>query len=478
MSMSATAGPASIRFFGAVGEVTGSLHLLELGEHRVLLDCGAWQGESEPEDRPEDAFPLPPTEIDAVVLSHAHIDHCGRLPVLVRHGFRGPIWCQHGTADLVPIMLRDSARLAEGDAERENKRRAREGRPPIEPLFTVADAERVLSMLRPLRYLESREILAGVQLCLHEAGHIIGSATVEIGYAGRVLLYSGDLGQRGMPILRDPKPPARADLVLMESTYGDRLHRPRADTVVEIGALLERAARDGGNVLIPAFAVGRTQEVLHWLTQHYEDWNIARWRVILDSPMAIEASAVYAKHPELYDEESQAALRSGRSWSELPNLEHSVTTQDSIAINEIRSGAIIIAGSGMCTGGRIRHHLFRNLARRECHVMIVGYQAWGTLGRLLVDGVPRVKLFGEQIPVRARIHTVGGLSAHADQQGLLNWYASIEGRPPVYLVHGEDRARRVLAERLEAELDATVHLPSADQRVDWYEPGVPVEPSD
>lgn len=272
------------------------------------------------------------------------------------------------------------------------------------------------------------------------------------------MVFSGDIGPKGTPILRDPAAIERADLVLMESTYGNRLHRSRADTVAELGAILLAAHASRGNVVIPAFAVGRTQELLYWFAQHYDEWNLGSFRIFLDSPMATKVVEVYERHEELFDAEARALWRTRPHPLKLPNLWFTDSVGESQAINEHQGGAIIIAGSGMCNGGRIRHHLKHNLARRNAHIVFVGYQAQGTLGRLLVDGAPRVKLFGEWINVQAQRHTVGGLSAHADQAGLTDWYGAIGGHPPVYLVHGEDNAREPLAENLRARFGAKAEL--------------------
>ncbi|MCQ4163972.1 MBL fold metallo-hydrolase RNA specificity domain-containing protein [Tahibacter harae] len=439
-----------IQFCGANGEVTGSSHLLEADGRRILLDCGMIQGDEETEQRNADPFPFDPAALDALVLSHAHIDHVGRVPLLVSRGFRGPIYAQAATAELSRIMLLDSASIAESDTLRENRRRASQGLAPLQPLYTRGDAEAALQRLRPLPYDEEVEIFPGLHLRLRDAGHILGSAAVEIwNAAGRKLVFSGDIGPRGTPILRDPAPVDRADLVLMESTYGDRLHRARADTMAELGGIFAAARRSGGNVVIPAFAVGRSQELLYWMAEHFEDWRIGEFDIFLDSPMAGKVLDVYERHEALFDAEARALWARRSNPLRLPNLRVTESAAESQEINQRDGGCIIIAGSGMCNGGRIRHHLRHNLGRDNAHVVFVGYQAHGTLGRLLVDGARRVKLFGDAIEVRAQRHTVGGLSAHADQAGLLEWYGHIAGRAPVYLVHGEDPARTALAQELE-----------------------------
>ncbi|HEX7731954.1 MAG TPA: MBL fold metallo-hydrolase [Rhodanobacter sp.] len=455
-----------IEFHGAAGgEVTGSCHLIETAGKRILFDCGMVQGGREAEARNAEPFAFDPASIDALVVSHAHIDHIGRVPLLVKRGFKGPIHAQAATCDLFPIMLLDAASLSERSAEFENRERAPH-EPEAVPLYTAADVATAQRQLHPLPYETDTEILPGVTLRLHEAGHILGSAMLELRADGRTLLFSGDVGMRGTPILRDPAAPPRADLILMESTYGDRNHKDRAATVAELGQILAAARADGGNVVIPAFAVGRSQELLYWFAGHFEDWNLAKWTIFLDSPMAAKVMAVYDGHEELFDTEAAQVWRGRVKPFELPNLRVSESVDDSKAINRIHGGAIVVAGSGMANGGRVRHHLANNLAFARNHVVFVGYQAAGTLGRLLVNGVPRVRLFGEEITVRARIHTVGGLSAHADQQGLLDWYGASPNHPPVALAHGENPAREALAAALQQRYGTAVTLSQPGMRLE------------
>ena len=438
-----------VHFHGAAGEVTGSLHLVEAAgtpgkPKRVVLDCGMAQGSPEMEASNADPFPFDATSIDALVISHAHIDHIGRVPLLVQRGFRGPIFAQEATAELMPIMLMDSASIAESDAERANRRREH-GAPEVVPLYTKDDVSDALSQLRVLPYGSRQTILDGVEIAFRDAGHILGSSIVELWADGRKLVFSGDLGPNGTPILRDPEAVRDADLLLMESTYGDRNHKERADTIVELGRILDEAWRDGGNVLIPAFAVGRSQELLYWFARHWDEWQLSRWQIFLDSPMAGKVVYVYARHHELFDEDAQAVWRDTPNPFTLPNLRVTASTEESMAINRVERGAIIIAGSGMATGGRILHHLRQSLGRRQAHVVFVGYQGNGTLGRRLVDGAKWVRIHGQDYRVNLQVHTVGGLSAHADQQALLAWYDHFEPKPRLALVHGEDRAREALA---------------------------------
>lgn len=459
-----------ITFHGAAGEVTGSCHLVRAAGRRILLDCGLIQGTRKDEARNRAPFPFDPASIDAVVLSHAHIDHSGRIPLLVKSGFRGPVYTHRASRDLCRIMLKDAGYLNEREAEWENRKRQRKGLRPVEPLYTMRDASDAVRRFRGLDYGERREILPGITVRLADAGHILGSAIVELwleeGARRRKIVFSGDLGHRGAPILRDPAPVAEADLVLLESTYGDRLHRSRADTLREMGDVVRAAREERGNILIPAFAVGRTQDLLYHFARHYDAWGMERWSVFLDSPMAIEATEVYRRHVELYDPAASELWGGGSNALRLPNLTLSRTSRQSMELNRVHSGAIIIAGSGMCTGGRIRHHLKHNIWRANCHVVIVGFQAAGTLGRTLVDGAKHIRLWGETIRVAAKLHTIGGFSAHADQAGLLDWYGRFDGAPPVVLVHGEAGPLAGLYGKLAEDYGAAVRVAAPAERID------------
>jgi metallo-beta-lactamase family protein len=459
-----------IHFHGAAGQVTGSMHLVECacepsGGKRVLLDCGMQQGGRELEAANAEPFPFDPATLDALVVSHAHIDHIGRIPQLVARGFRGPIFAQEATAELMPIMLLDAASLAENDAERANRKRKR-GQPEAMPLFTRDDVEEAMGQVRTLRYGKRTAILTGVDIAFRDAGHILGSSIVELWADGRKLVFSGDLGPKGTPILRDPEQVREADFVLMESTYGDRNHRDRAETISELGGILERAWNDGGNVLIPAFAVGRSQELLYWFARHWDEWNMSRWLVFLDSPMANRVLKVYDRHHELFDADAQEVWRGTPNPFRLPNLRATVTTGESMSINRIERGAVVIAGSGMANGGRILHHLRHKLGRRNTHVVFVGYQANGTLGRRLVNGAKWVRIHGDDVQANAQIHTVGGLSAHADQHGLIEWYSGFDPHPPLALVHGEDSAREALAGEIHQRFGVQAELPEPGETLE------------
>jgi metallo-beta-lactamase family protein len=459
-----------VEFHGAAGEVTGSCHLISVGGHRVLLDCGMVQGSRKDEARNAEPFPFDPASIDAVVLSHAHIDHSGRIPFLVKSGFTGPIYTQKASRDLCRIMLKDAAYLNEKEVQWENRKRERKGLKLIDAWYTVQDAQVAMRQFKGIDYAVRQKILPGITLRLSDAGHILGSAIVELWLEEngiqRKLVFSGDLGVSGRPILRDPAFIEDADMVLMESTYGDRMHRSEDATREEVIEIVRQARKASGNILIPAFAVGRTQHLLYEFAKHYREWGLDRWQIFLDSPMAIEATEVYARHPELYDAEATELWRANQKSSILPSLHLSRTANQSMQLNRIRSGAIIIAGSGMCTGGRIKHHLKHNAWRHNCHIVIAGYQARGTPGRMLVDGARYIRLWGETIRVKARVHTVGGLSAHADQAGLMEWYGHFKNRPPLVLVHGEPDSIDALGKRIQAELGATVIKARPGERID------------
>ncbi len=456
--------------YGAAGEVTGSCHLLQIGSKRVLLDCGLLQGGDESEQRNREPFPFNVQALDAVILSHAHIDHSGRLPLLYKEGYRGPIYTHRASRDLCRIMLKDSAFISEKDAEWENRKRQRKGLGRVEPLYTVQDAQRVMHQFKVLDYGKRTRILPGVEVELVDAGHILGSSIVQLWLREdeleRKLVFSGDLGYHEDPILADPTLIHDADLVMLESTYGDRCHRPLEETYAELQQVMTDAMSEGGNILMPAFAVGRTQEILYLFGKHFEEWGLGNWQVFLDSPMAIEATEVYLRHSNLFNEEAYELWKKNKEQPLLPNLHFSRTPQQSMKLNHIQSGAIIIAGSGMCNGGRIRHHFKHNIWRRDCHVIIAGFQARGTLGRSLVDGAESISLWGEKIKVAAKIHTIGGLSAHADQAGLLRWYQGFNNRPPVLLVHGEPEASEDLQQELRERHDARVHIAKQGEGLD------------
>ncbi len=462
-----------LTFFGAAGEVTGSCTLVETVDARFLVDFGLFQGAPGAERRNFRAPRFDPKSLDAVVLTHAHIDHCGRLPLLPRLGFAKPIHATSATCDLAGIMLRDSASVQSQDAARLTRRRQRLGRREAGPLYTIEDVERALPFLRPRNYSESFTVAPGVTARFHDAGHIIGAAIVELtvreGGSERTIVFSGDIGPAGAALMRDPALLHKADAVILESTYGDRDHKPLADTLDELAAILASARETGGKILIPAFAVGRTQSLIYHLGALRREGRIAAdTAVYIDSPMATSATALYARHREAFDDESWALIHRGLSPLDFPNLEFTRSMQDSQRLNALDGGVVVIAASGMCTGGRILHHFKHNLWKPQTRVVIVGFQAAGTLGRALVDGARRVSVMGDPVVVRASIHTLGGLSAHAGQRDLLKWASAFTpaSRPRVFLNHGENTAREALRERLTTLHGMQVDLPQRDQTFD------------
>lgn len=464
---------ALLSFLGAIQQVTGSCYLIESRDGaRVLLECGLRQGRREDEEGNRQPFPFDPLTLDAVVVSHAHLDHTGLLPKLVKDGYRGPIFATEASCALMELMLLDAAHLQEKDAEWENKWRARLGKAAIEPLYTTRDTERALQLRRPLPYGRATEVAKGVQVTYHDAGHILGSAIVEVEvqdhHLQRRLVFSGDLGNTCSPLMHDPAILDRADVVLLESTYGDRDHRRSEDTLDELAGILQQAHRDGGNVLIPSFAVGRTQDLIYYLGRFYQEGRLPQQAVFLDSPMAIRANAIYSRFHEQFNPVDRAALQAKgvkrvEDW--LPVLRYTESPEESMAINRVKSGAVIIAGSGMCTGGRIVHHFKHNLWRSECHLVFPGFQARGTLGRTIVDGASTVKLLHQRIAVRAQVHTLGGFSAHAGQSQLLDWVAHFEHRPELYLVHGELEKMQALQQALRQRLNWIANIPEPGEQI-------------
>ena len=459
-----------LEFFGAAGEVTGSCHILRVGKSRVLLDCGMIQGGRRSEERNAEPFPFSAGNIDAVVLSHAHLDHSGRLPLLVKRGFTGEVHTHNASKDLAGVLLRDAAYLQGSITRRANKRRERKKLPLLDVLYEAEDAAATLTSLVGHRYLEWFDVAPGVRVRFHDAGHIMGSAVVEaeVTESGvtKTVVFSGDLGQFDTPILNDPSFLPRADIVLMESTYGGRAHRSRADTLIEIGELLAAAREDGGHILIPAFAVGRSQELLYHLGTHFDEWNVGDWQIFLDSPMAISTTEIYWDYPHLYDEEATQLSKKINPMPSLPNLKMSRTADDSKAIKTVKGGAIVLAGSGMCNGGRILHHFRNHLADKRTRVLFTGYQSPGSLGRRIIDGASDVRIHGRSYEVNAQVATVGGFSAHGDSDDLARWYMAMENTPPLYLVHGDHNAGELLAEELEDKAGAQVTLAETGMVVD------------
>lgn len=460
---------ATLTFLGAAQQVTGSCYLIETDKQRILLECGIRQGEDRRENESESPFEFDPHSIDAVVISHAHLDHSGMIPLLVKKGYQGPVYTSTVTQDLLPIMYRDAASLLRSDIERKNIRLQRAGKQTIKPPYTIEDVEKALGQIEGLEYGVRESIVPGIEVRFRDAGHILGSSIVELWVndekSSRKLVFSGDLGNSCAPLLMDPEIVEEADILLLESTYGDRNHRPLDDTLQELSDIINTATKNGGNILIPAFAVGRTQDLIYWLGKLYQENRLNRHKVYIDSPMAIKVSDVYEKHHHLFNEDDPDFRRFVKDgWDKwLPGLTYTDSPEDSMALNRISDGAIIIAGSGMCTGGRILHHFKHNLWREKTHVVIVGYQAIGTLGRAIVDGTSMVRIFGNEIAVRAQVHTLGGLSAHAGQDQLIDWASQFQSpKPRLYLVHGEPDAMLALQRRFVKEHRWDAYIPSMD----------------
>lgn len=445
-----------ISFFGASGEVTGSGYLVETDRARVLVDFGLHQG-GPAADRRNRRFPsIEPLRLDSVVLTHAHIDHTGRLPLLAVHGYAGPIYGTSATCDLTEILLKDSAGIQEADIERMNRRRVAEGKAPALPLYTMRNALDVLALLRDVPYDQPREVAPGITIRYVDAGHILGSASVEMtvreGSSERVIAFSGDIGDTGAPLLKDPTPLTRGDVVIMESTYGDRDHRSREASVEELVDVITAARAHNGKVLIPAFAVGRTQQLIYNLGELARAGRLRAPGVYIDSPMATRATDLYHRHRESFDQETWAIIESGAAPLTFPALHFTRSVPESMRLNDMRGGNVIIAASGMCTGGRIMHHLLHNLGAPTTHVVIVGYQAAGSVGRQLVDRARTVRILNQTVAVRATIHTIGGFSAHAGQSGLMKWASHFrDQRPRFFLTHGEPGIRSVLQRKLKDE---------------------------
>jgi metallo-beta-lactamase family protein len=459
-----------VTFYGAAGEVTGSCYLVETGQARVLVDFGMHQGDPESERINRQPPPLNAPKLDAVVLTHAHLDHSGLLPLLNMGKYEGRILCTPATMDLVQVLLEDSARIQEGDTERENKARVESGLPTIAPNYSLNDVQWTASRLQGLPYWEWREIAPGVKVRLADAGHIIGSASVEMvvseGGTEKRVVFSGDIGQDGAPLIRDPTELRDADVLILESTYGDRDHKSREETIEEFVQAIDEAVAGGGKVLIPAFAVGRTQELIFEFGKLQRAGRL-KAEVFIDSPMAIEATQIYRRHRHLFDGHAQEMISEGESPLRFEGLQFVRSSQESKQLN-VRGGIIVIAGSGMCTGGRILFHLKHNLGNPETHVIFVGYQAEGTLGRRLVEREPVVEVLGERVVVKAKIHTIGGFSAHAGQSGLVKWARHFDPAPSqIILTHGEDKARKPMAERIRREIEVECLLPRYGESVEF-----------
>ena len=461
-----------LNFFGAAGNVTGSCYYIEANGIRLLVDCGLYQ-ERDLKPRNWADFPVPADTIDAVLLTHAHLDHCGRLPKLVKEGFRGTIFATAASAEIANIIMLDSAHIQEEDIKHKKLRHERSGKKspfPYEPLYTMEDAEKVNTLFNKVKYNTKVPIREGITAEFREAGHVFGSSSIrlEVEQRGetRSILFSGDVGRWDLPIMRDPFQFEHADYVLIESTYGDRVHGEVADIPGELERVINETYKAGGNVVIPSFALERTQELLYHLNNLLKEDRIPHLVAFVDSPMAIKVTEVFKKHPELYDEETMAQVRAGDKPCDFPGLTMSQTVDQSKSINHIKGTAIIIAGSGMCTGGRIKHHLKNNIGRPESTILFVGYQAVGTLGRIILDQPESVRIFGEEHLIKARIERISGFSAHADQNELFRWISSIKEPPrKVFITHGEESQATAFQKFLTDKTGWTCVVPEYEQEV-------------
>lgn len=451
-----------IKFCGASTGVTGSCHLITTEKHKILLDCGQFQGGKAQDALNYEDFPFDPAEIDYVILSHAHIDHCGRIPLLVNRGFKGQIYCTDATADLLDVMLKDSGYIHEKEAEWKNRKNERAGRPAVDPLYTYNDAVNSLKYVRPVLYDQLIELNDEMKVVFNDAGHILGSAITELWVTENdnvsKIVFSGDLGVMERPILRNPTIIKKADYVIMETTYGNRVHPDNAMDVKKLMDIIIETAGRGGTTVIPSFAVGRTQELIYELNRVYDSDNEYRKyfediMVYVDSPMATTATEVFKKNAQVFDDETKEYIARGDNPLDFKNLKFTRTSEESMWLNKNTDPKVIISASGMCEAGRIRHHLKHNLWNRKSSIVFVGYQAEGTLGRMLLDGAKEVTLFGEKIQVNARIYDLEGFSGHADKNGLLDWLKGFRKEPKhIFLVHGEPDAKEAFADTVRKEL--------------------------
>jgi metallo-beta-lactamase family protein len=453
-----------IKVIGAAGgEVTGSAYVVQTRQARVMVDCGMFQGGK----RVESKNRLPAnvdTWLDAVLITHGHLDHTGRLPLLVKSGYQGPVFATKATHEMSSLILRDAARIQAQDAERENRIRMRQGRPLYEPLYTPAEVETIISQFKAVPYCKPVPVAPGIQACFAEAGHMLGSSSIQliVNEDGREkkIVFSGDLGPRSVPMLRKFEPFRAADMVFLESTYGNHDHRPFRQTVEEFVDIIKTAIDRQGKILIPTFAVGRAQLLIALLSWMFRRKNIRPFPIFLDSPMAIEATKIYTKHSELFDEELLKFMREKPLREDLKTLTLCVRSDQSRKINDCPGTCLVMAGAGMCTAGRILHHFKQNLWKPETFVLMVGYQARGSLGRQLIDGQKQVTIFGEKINVNAAIRTLGGFSAHAGQTDLLDWVGVVAGsKPQIVLIHGEDAQRQALSQSIKKQYKLKTLLP-------------------
>jgi len=459
-----------ITLYGAASGVTGSAYHVQTTEANILIDCGMFQGGKETDESNRSAPPVDYRRLDAILLTHAHLDHCGRLPLAIRAGYQHAIYATPATIQIASLILRDSLKVYTSDLEKLNRMLQRQGKKKVGPLYDKEDVEQAIRQMEAIPYRQPYMVAPGMKVIAREAGHILGSVSLKVmaGEAGKEksVVFSGDIGAAGMPIVNDPDPFTDADMVFMESTYGDRDHKSLEATLEEARGIIRKAIESNGKILVPSFAVGRTQDLLYYLDEAFHTENLLSFPIYLDSPMAIQATKIYLQHPELYDEETQEMNLRGQFRKDLARVHMTETPDESKAINDVTGTCLIIAGSGMCNAGRIVHHLRHNLWRPETSVVIVGYQAVGTLGRQLVDGAEYVKIWGETIAVKAKIYSLGGFSAHAGQRDLLKWFSAIApSKPKVVLIHGEDKARAALAEKMKQEFGLTAELPEFGETI-------------
>ncbi len=453
-----------LTFHGAAGQVTGSAYLLETDRARVLIDYGMFQGGKEADTLNRSPFALDAGRLDAVLVTHAHLDHTGRLPLLVHAGYRGPIYGTEATCEITGLILKDSAKVQAQDLERINRKRLRAGETPLEPLYDAPAVETLMRQFQSVDYGQAVNVAPGVVAQFVEAGHLLGSASIklriETGGGHRSLVFSGDLGPKGALLMKDPEGFQHADAVVMESTYGNRDHRPVPETCEEFFELVKHAVEQKGKILVPSFAVGRAQMLLYLLAMLFRQKTVPKFPVFIDSPMAIEATRIYSRHLDMFDAEFQAMRQDHPLQEDLTTVQTTPTAAESMKLNDLAGPCMIIAGSGMCTAGRILHHLKQNLWREGTVVLIVGFQSEGSLGRLLVEGAKTVSIFGEKIAVRARVRSLGGFSAHAGQTDLLNWFAPLAAsKPRLFLTHGEAKGREPLARLIQERHGLTAGQP-------------------
>lgn len=462
-----------VEFLGGANSVTGSAFLFEKDSLKWLVDCGMFQGTKEHEERNRDVWAYKPSELSFIFLTHAHIDHSGLIPKLVKEGFRGRVLCTQATVDLCNIMLQDSGHIQEMEAEWRNRKARRLGRKEIEPLYTIEDAKNSLQYFQTIEYGKTISIEDGIKVKFLDAGHILGSSIIEFWLMDegkeRKLVFSGDLGGLDQPLVRDPSIVEEANILWLESTYGNRLHKSRRETVEEFLEIIKDAIKEKGKVIIPAFAVEKAQDIIYTIGQFIREGFIPEIPVYIDSPLAISATEIFKKNSECFDEETKRLILDNQNPLEPSWLIYTKSIEESKAINEDLRPGVIISASGMCDSGRIKHHLKHHLWQKNSHIVFVGYQAEGTSGRRIIDGAKSIKLFGEEIAVKAHIHTLGGFSAHADQKGLIEWLSNFKNPDlKVFLVHGEEKIQKDFSKAIQERLDLEVYIPEWRERITLF----------